>query len=79
MRENPTNTPIIHSVYYLCRVAAWCVGWSVPSGGGGGAGLTPTPPPHATTPNTPIHNILSTDPQLRISQKALERSLRMAM
>jgi hypothetical protein len=27
---------------------------------------------HVTRPNTPIHNILSTAPQLSISQKALE-------
>jgi hypothetical protein len=30
------------------------------------------PAPHPTTHNTPIHNILSTAPQLSISQKALE-------
>jgi hypothetical protein len=35
---------------------------------GGGA---PPPPPHVTRHNTPIHNILSTAPQLNISQKAL--------
>jgi hypothetical protein len=28
-------------------------------------------PPHATRHNTPIHNILSTAPQLSISQNAL--------
>jgi hypothetical protein len=44
MREKPTNTPVIHSVYQLCKVAPTCFG---------------------------IHNILSTAPQLNISQKAV--------
>jgi hypothetical protein len=30
-------------------------------------------PPPGTRHNTPIHNILSTDPQLSISQKSLEK------
>jgi hypothetical protein len=34
-------------------------------------GVVKTPPPHVTRHNTPIHNILSTAPQLSISQKAL--------
>jgi hypothetical protein len=34
---------------------------------------------HVTRHNTPIHNILSTAPQLSISQKALKHSLMMAM
>jgi hypothetical protein len=49
MRENPTNTPIIHSVTFSGVVHAH----------------------HATKHNTPIHNVLSTAPQLSISQKAL--------
>jgi hypothetical protein len=34
---------------------------------------------HVTKQNTPIHNILSTAPQLSISHKAEERSLSMEM
>jgi hypothetical protein len=49
MRENPTNTPIIHSVVSSDVVRAQ----------------------HVTRNNTPIRNILSTAPQLSISQKAL--------
>jgi hypothetical protein len=48
----------------LGGVGGWC-----PPLGGGGPG--PTPPPHVTKHNTPIHNILSTAPQLSISQKIL--------
>jgi hypothetical protein len=33
MREKPTNTPIIHSVYYLCMVASTCFGIALPSSG----------------------------------------------
>jgi hypothetical protein len=33
MREKPTNTPIIHSVYYLCTVAPTCFGITLPSSG----------------------------------------------
>jgi hypothetical protein len=33
MREKPTNTPIIHSVYYLCMVASTCFGITLPSSG----------------------------------------------
>jgi hypothetical protein len=29
MREKPTNTPIIHSVYYLCMVAPTCFGIAI--------------------------------------------------
>jgi hypothetical protein len=41
--------------------------------GAGGGAYNPTnpPPPHVTRHNTPIHNILSTAPQLSISQKTL--------
>jgi hypothetical protein len=53
MRDKPTNTLIIHSVYYLRMVApTWYVH-------------------HVTRHNMPNHNILSTVPQLSISQKAL--------
>jgi hypothetical protein len=45
MREKPTNTKIIHLLYYYAH--------------------------HVTNHNTPMHNILSTAPQLSISQKAL--------
>jgi hypothetical protein len=51
MREKPTNTPIIHSVYYV---------W-----------YPLIARNHVTKHNTPIHNILSTAPQLNSSQKAL--------
>jgi hypothetical protein len=30
MREKPTNTPIIHSVYSLCMVAPTCFGNVMP-------------------------------------------------
>jgi hypothetical protein len=53
MREKPTNTTIIHSVYLLCTVA-------------------PIATHQVTGHNTPIHNILSTAPQLSSFQKALE-------
>jgi hypothetical protein len=33
MRETPTNTPVIHSVYYLCMVAPTCFGITLPSSG----------------------------------------------
>jgi hypothetical protein len=49
MREKPTNTPIIHSVYLRSEIAIH----------------------HVTKHNTPIPYILSTAPQLSISQKAL--------
>jgi hypothetical protein len=59
MRKKPANATIIHSVYQLCMVAPTCdVTWCL-------ATL------NVTRHNTPIHNILSTAPQLRISQKAL--------
>jgi hypothetical protein len=41
------------------------LGWGLFASGRG-----PLPPQN--TPNTPIHNILSTDPQLSITHKALE-------
>jgi hypothetical protein len=63
MREKPTNTTIIHSVYELCMVAPTCFGITLPSSGSVVSSVT--------RHNTPIHNILSTAPQLRISQKAL--------
>jgi hypothetical protein len=58
MHEKPTNTPIIHSVYKLCIVSPTCFGITIATH-------------HVTRHNTPIHNILSTAPQLSISQKAL--------
>jgi hypothetical protein len=33
MREKPINTPIIHSVYWLCMVAPTCFGIILPSSG----------------------------------------------
>jgi hypothetical protein len=33
MREKPTNTPIIHAVYYLCMVAPICFDITLPSSG----------------------------------------------
>jgi hypothetical protein len=33
MREKPTNTTIIHSVYYLGMVAPTCFGITLPSSG----------------------------------------------
>jgi hypothetical protein len=33
MREKPTNTPIIHSVYKLCMVASTCFGITLPTSG----------------------------------------------
>jgi hypothetical protein len=63
MSKKTTNTPIVHSVYYLCMVAPTYFGITLPSSGN---------VPSAARHNTPIHNILSTAPQLSISQKALE-------
>jgi hypothetical protein len=57
MREKPTNTPIIHSVYYVWRLLHVLASEIATH--------------HVTRHNTPIHNILSTAPQLSISQKAL--------
>jgi hypothetical protein len=57
MREKPTNTQIIHSVYWLCMVAP--------------SDLVRIRTHHVTIHNTPIHNILSTASQLIISKKAL--------
>jgi hypothetical protein len=56
VREKPTDTPIINSVYQLCMVAPTCFEIATH---------------HVTRHNTPIHNILSASPQLIISQKAL--------
>jgi hypothetical protein len=80
MRENPTNTPIIRSVYYvrqLLQVSALDCHLQ-------GEFLVPSEKcwieeqstlenatHHVTKHNTSIHNILSTAPQLTISQKAL--------
>jgi hypothetical protein len=33
MREKPTNTPVIHSVYLLIMVAPTCFGITLPSSG----------------------------------------------
>jgi hypothetical protein len=56
MREKPTNTAIIHSVYWLCMVSPT---------------YEVVRTHHVTGHNTLIRNILSTAPQLSISQKAL--------
>jgi hypothetical protein len=64
MREKPTNATNIRSDYYLCMVASTCFGITLPS-----SDVVRTH--HVTRHNTPIHNILSTAPQLSISQKAL--------
>jgi hypothetical protein len=66
MREKPTNNTITHSVYEKRMVAPTCFGITLPSSG---SFLSATH--HVTKHNTPIHNILSTAPQLSISQKAL--------
>jgi hypothetical protein len=66
MHEKPTNATIIHSVYYLRMVSPTCFGITLPS-----SGSVPSAHAHVTRHNTPIHSILSTDPQLSISQKAL--------
>jgi hypothetical protein len=78
MREKPTNTPIIHSVYYvwqLLRVSALHCdlqgAFLVPSERFSIAWPSQIATHHVTKHNTPIHNILSTDPELSISQKAL--------
>jgi hypothetical protein len=63
MREKPRNTPIIqfiNYVRYLLHVSALLCHPQ-------GARTTH----HVTKHNTPIHNILSNVPQLKISQKAL--------
>jgi hypothetical protein len=66
MREKPTNTQITHSVdlllvinYLFICLVAWCMA------------IAQISTHYATRHNTPIHNILSTAPQLSISQKAL--------
>jgi hypothetical protein len=63
MREKQTNTPIIHSVYLLCMVSPTCFGITLPSS-------RMCVLSSDVLRNTPIHNILSTAPQLSISQKA---------
>jgi hypothetical protein len=81
MREKPTNATIIYSAYELCMVASICFGITLSSSG---SVLVPSErcsieksieyvgtTHHVTRHNTPIHNILSTAPQLSISQKAL--------
>jgi hypothetical protein len=60
MHEKPTNTTIIYSVYYLCIIAHTCFG-----------NTSQIASHHVTKHNTPIHKILSTAPQLSISQKVL--------
>jgi hypothetical protein len=49
-------------------VASTCFGITLPSSGS----VTSAHAYHVTRHNTPIHNILSTAPQLIISQKALK-------
>jgi hypothetical protein len=56
MREKPTNIPIFHSVYDVCMVVPTCFGITLPSSG---------------SVSSVFHNILSTAPQLSISQKTL--------
>jgi hypothetical protein len=63
MREKPTNTQIILSVYSLCMAAPTCFGITLPS-------QSQIATHHITKHNTPIHNILSSAPQLSFSQKA---------
>jgi hypothetical protein len=60
-RSEPTNTQIFHSVYKLYMVAPTGFGITLPS-----SGSIPS-----ARHNTPIHNILSTAPQLSISLKVL--------
>jgi hypothetical protein len=67
MRDKPTNATIVHSVYYLCMVSPTCFGITLPSSGS----VPSAHAHHVTKHNTPIHNILSTAPQLSVSQKAL--------
>jgi hypothetical protein len=50
-------------------VAPTCFGITLPSSGSVSSAFYEMH--HVTKPNTPIHNILSTAPQLSISQKAL--------
>jgi hypothetical protein len=89
MREKPTNTPVIHSVYliiygsfYMFRHyiaifrerSYWeMLNWGAVDRIFWTSMLFPVTwcLHHATRNNTPIHNILSTAPQLSISQKAL--------
>jgi hypothetical protein len=66
MREKPTNATVIHSLYLLCMVAPTCFGITLPSSGS----IPSVHAHHITRHNTPIHNILSTAPELSISQKA---------
>jgi hypothetical protein len=64
MRKRPKNATIIHSVYYygisymFRHYIVYLTERSIATH-------------HVTGHNTPIHNILSTAPQLSISQKAL--------
>jgi hypothetical protein len=75
MREKPTNKQIINSVYELCMVAPTCFGITLPSSGSVDGCVVSSDivrtAHHITRNNTSIHNILSTAPQLSISQKAL--------
>jgi hypothetical protein len=75
MREKPTNTPIIHSVYYLCMVAPTCFGITLPSSGSVPSAFwemrSQITTHHVTRHNTSIDNIQSTAPQLSVSQNAL--------
>jgi hypothetical protein len=82
MLEKPTNTPIIYSVYQLCVVAPTCFGITLPSSGSitsafqemlnwGAVDRILWMGALVIRHNTPMHNILSTAPQLSISQKAL--------
>jgi phospholipid N-methyltransferase len=63
MREKPTNTPIIYSVYQLCMVAPTCFGIILPSSESVASAFWEM---LNWGHNMPIHNILSTAPQLSI-------------
>jgi hypothetical protein len=59
MHEKPTNTPIIHCLFIMYGNCYMFRHWIAIA------------THHVTKHNTPIHNILSTAPQLGICQKAL--------
>jgi hypothetical protein len=59
MHEKPTNTPIIHSVFLVMYGSSYMFWHYIAHAH------------HIIRDITPIHSILSTDPELSISQKAL--------
>jgi hypothetical protein len=64
MREKPTNATIIQIINYACYLLHVSTLHCHPQG-------SQIAKHHVTRHNTPIHNILSTAPELNISQKAL--------